>query len=97
MIILTKLSNLFGQKNYFTRQNDRSRASVPYAVLLLLFVFYLPTLSLCDNFQIKILYFSVDATVESGYLCRLVNHGYKHERNAVMKEVNGHLCLFTSR
>ncbi|XP_078322180.1 uncharacterized protein LOC144621977 isoform X1 [Crassostrea virginica] len=40
----------------------------------------------------------VDATEESGRLGRLVNHGGKHERNAVMKVVGEtNLCLFAIR
>ena len=45
----------------------------------------------------KLIQLSVDAAAESGFLGRLVNHGEKRERNAVMKEVNGVLCLFSLR
>jgi len=41
---------------------------------------------------------SIDVTVESGRYGRLVNHGNKYERNAVMKLVGKNsLCLFAVR
>jgi len=46
------------------------------------------------------MYFSVDATEETGCLGRLVNHGNtRKERNAVMRVMGGPpiLCLFAIR
>ncbi|XP_033747262.1 N-lysine methyltransferase KMT5A-like [Pecten maximus] len=41
--------------------------------------------------------FCVDATKETDFLGRLINHGSQSGQNSVMKCIDGHLCLFSTR